>query len=99
MSELTKEQQELLKRLADEMMNLATEVVQDYEENPSEVSGSVVEINQNSPFLEESIKGDSWKKVIIGSVEQALDFVKSKDTPISNDEKPIEDQPTKDRKK
>jgi hypothetical protein len=99
MSELTKEQQELLKRLTDEMMNLATEVVQDYEENPSEMSGSIVAINENSPFLEESIKGDSWKKVIIGSVEEALNFVKSNDASISEDEEPIEDQATKDRKR
>ena len=53
MSELTKEQQELLKRLTDEMMNLATEVVQDYEETPSEMSGSVTQIHIDSPILDE----------------------------------------------
>jgi len=67
MSELTKEQQELLKRLTDEMMNLATEVVDDYEMNPSEMSGSITEVHMNSPILE--------------------------------DEEPIEDQATKDRKR
>lgn len=101
MSDLTKEQQELLKRLTDEMMNLATEVVDDYKNNPSEVSGSIVEINENSPFLEESIKGDSWKKVIIGFVEEALNFVNGQKS--SDEEKqqelPIEDQATKDRKR
>jgi len=53
MSELTKEQQELLKRLTDEMMNLATEVVQDYEETPSEMSGSTTQVHIDSPILDE----------------------------------------------
>ena len=67
MKELTKEQQEELKRLADEIMNLATSVVDDYEMNPSEMSGSVIEVHMDSPILE--------------------------------DEEPIEDQSTKDRKR
>lgn len=66
-TELTKEQQELLKRLADEIMSLASEVVDDYETNPSEMSGSITEVHIDSPLL--------------------------------NDEEPIEDQATKDRKR
>ena len=62
--ELTKKQKEELQRLTDEIMNLSTEVVEDYEEIPSELSGSVVQINENSPFLDEIFKGDAWKKVI-----------------------------------
>ena len=53
MSELTKEQKEELKRLADEIMNLATSVVDDYEMNPSEMSGSVTQIHIDSPILED----------------------------------------------
>ncbi len=67
MKELTKEQKEELKRLADEIMNLATSVVDDYEMNPSEMSGSTTQIHIDSPILE--------------------------------DEEPIEDQSTKDRKR
>ena len=67
MKELTKEQKEELKRLADEIMNLATSVVDDYEMNPSETSGSITEVHIDSPMLE--------------------------------DEEPIEDQATKDRKR
>ena len=67
MGELTKEQKEELKRLADEIMNLATSVVDDYEMNPSEMSGSITEVHMNSP--------------------------------IFDDEEPIEDQATKDRKR
>ena len=60
-------------------MSLSTEVVEDYELNPSEISGSVVEINENSPFLDEEFKGDGWKKVIRGSVEDAISMIKNKD--------------------
>jgi len=67
MKELTKEQKGELKRLADEIMNLATSVVDDYEMNPSEMSGSITEVHIDSPILE--------------------------------DEEPIEDQATKDRKR
>ena len=59
-----KEQQELLQRLADEIMNLATEVVTDYETNPSEMSGSSVEIHEDSPFLDERFEGNKWKRVL-----------------------------------
>ena len=54
MKELTKEQKEELKRLADEIMNLATSVVDDYEMNPSEMSGSVTQIHIDSPILEDA---------------------------------------------
>ena len=50
---LTKEQQELLNRLMEEITNLATEVVQDYEINPSEMSGSITEVHIDSPILED----------------------------------------------
>ena len=64
MKKSIKEQQELLQRLADEIMNLATEVVTDYETNPSEISGSSVEIHEDSPFLDERFEGNKWKRVL-----------------------------------
>ena len=76
---LTKKQKEELQRLADEIMNLSTEVVKDYELTPSEISGSTVQINENSPFLDEEFKGGGWKKVIRGSVEEAISMIKNKD--------------------
>ena len=76
---LTKKQKEELQRLADEIMNLSTEVVKDYELAPSEISGSTVQINENSPFLDGEFKGDGWKKVIRGSVEEAISMIKNKD--------------------
>ena len=78
-NKLTKKQKEELQKLTDELMNLSVEVVEDYELNPSEISGSLVEINENSPFLDEEFKGDGWKKVIRGSVEEAISIIKKKD--------------------
>jgi hypothetical protein len=48
---LSKEQQELLKRLVDEITGIAIEVVDDYNSNPSELSGSIIQVHENSPFL------------------------------------------------
>ena len=78
-NKLTKKQKDELQKLTEELMNLSTEVVEDYKLNPSEISGSVVEINENSPFLDEEFKGDGWKKVIRGSVKDAISMIKNKD--------------------
>ena len=86
MKELTKEQKEELKRLADEIMNLATEVVDDYEKNPSEMSGSVTEVHIDSPILTYE---EEYKLHDRGN-NTHLDGI---------DEEPIEDQATKDRKR
>tara|TARA_Y100000310_G_C20541690_1_gene743604 strand:+ start:821 stop:1084 length:264 start_codon:yes stop_codon:yes gene_type:complete len=72
---LTKKQKEKLQKLTDEIMNLSADVVGDYEKNPSEISGSVVQVNENSPFLEEEWKGSSWKKVIRSFVGEAVEYV------------------------
>ena len=82
-NKLTKKQKEELQKLADEIMNLSTEVVEDYKLTPSEISGSVVEINENSPFLDEEFRGEGWRKVIRGSVEEAISMIKNKDTDAS----------------
>jgi len=61
---LTEKQQEELKKALDDIVDEAKNVVEDYTKNPSEISGSVIEIHENSPFLDEIFQGDSWKKVI-----------------------------------
>ena len=73
---LTKKQKEQLQKITDEMMDDVKNVVSDYKENPSEISGSIVQVNENSPFLKEQFKGDSWKKVIQGSVDDAIEHIK-----------------------
>ena len=82
-NKLTKKQKEELQNLADEIMNLSAEVVEDYKLTPSEISGSTVQVNENSPFLDEEFKGEGWKKVIRGSVEEAISMIKSKDKDAS----------------
>ncbi len=59
-----------LEELKKEIMEEAKKVVGNYVENPSDISGSVVNIHQNSPFLdtneddEPRFSGSRWTKVI-----------------------------------
>ena len=57
MKELTKEQQQELKLISAEIEAEAIRMRIDYEDNPSEESGSVVVVHQESEFLKE-IKED-----------------------------------------
>ena len=68
--DLTIEQREELEKLQKEIIDEAKKVVEDYVDNPSDISGSVVNIHQNSPFLdtdennEPSFSGSRWKHII-----------------------------------
>jgi len=68
--DLTKEQKEELEKLQKEILDEAKKVVDDYVDNPSEISGSTINIHQNSPFLDEDNKGEPafsgsrWTKII-----------------------------------
>ena len=55
MSKLTKEQEEWMEveKLTAELEAEAIQMRIDYEENPSEMSGSVVVVHENSEFLDE----------------------------------------------
>ena len=50
-NDLTVEQKAELDEMLSELNELAKEVFKDYETNPSEMSGSVTQIHENSPFL------------------------------------------------
>jgi|TARA_B100000287_G_C20121561_1_gene578582 TRAP-type C4-dicarboxylate transport system substrate-binding protein len=71
-NKLTKKEQQELEKLIREVTEEAKSVVEDYKENPSEMSGSSVHIHENSPFMEEMYKGDSWKHVIHGDVTDGI---------------------------
>tara|TARA_R100001015_G_C4566891_1_gene125652 strand:+ start:350 stop:550 length:201 start_codon:yes stop_codon:yes gene_type:complete len=43
-----------IERLKKEIMEEAKKVVNDYVKNPSEISGSVIRIHQDSPFVDEN---------------------------------------------
>ena len=68
--ELTKEQKEELEKLQKEILDEAKKVVDDYADNPSDISGSTINIHQNSPFLdsidgeEPQFSGSRWTKVL-----------------------------------
>ena len=59
-----------LEQLKKEIMDEAKKVVDNYVKNPSETSGSTVNIHQNSPFLdsdennEPRFSGSRWTKII-----------------------------------
>ena len=65
---LTKEQEKKLRSMAEEMFDIAANVVEEYEDldfsDLSELSGSITQINEYSPFLDEIFEGESWKRVI-----------------------------------
>ena len=69
--DLTKEQREELEKLQKEIVDEAKKVVNDYVDNPTDISGSVVNIHQNSPYLdtekdsdEPLYSGSRWTNVI-----------------------------------
>ena len=61
---------EELEQLKKEIMEEAKKVVNNYVDNPSDISGSVVNIHQNSPFLDSDedgeplFSGSRWTKII-----------------------------------
>ena len=65
--EFSRKELEILKK---EILDEAKKVVEDYVDNPSDISGSVVNIHQNSPFLdtdennEPMFSGSRWRHVI-----------------------------------
>ena len=70
MSLLTDKQKEELQKLADEVLKEAKLVREDYENNPTDISGSVVNIHEKSPFLDAddsdnpTFSGSRWTKVL-----------------------------------
>ena len=69
--DLTKEEREELEKLQKEIVDEAKKVVNDYVDNPTDISGSVVSIHQNSPYLDTELDSDEplfsgsrWTKVL-----------------------------------
>ena len=63
-----------LEQLKKEILDEAKKVVKDYVDNPTDVSGSTVNIHHNSPFLdsdendEPRFSGSRWTKVIKSTI-------------------------------
>ena len=68
--DLTKKEKEELEKLQKEIVDEAKKVVEDYIDNPTDISGSTVNIHQNSPFLDSDkdgeplFSGSRWTKVL-----------------------------------
>jgi len=52
-NKLTKKEQKELDKLIKEITDEAKKVVNDYAKNPSQISGSIIEIHEDSPYLKE----------------------------------------------
>ena len=65
---LSEEQEKKLENMVNDMLDIASNVFKEYEDldlsELGELSGSITQIHEDSPFLDEIFKGDSWKKVI-----------------------------------
>ena len=68
---LTKKQREELQSLIDDVMYEAKQLRVDYEKNKSNMSGSMINIHENSPYLDTELDSDEplysgsrWEKVL-----------------------------------
>ena len=83
---LTKEQQKKLQDMANEMLEIAAGVIDEYEDldlsELSELSSSITQIHEDSPYLDDIFKGDAWKTVIknIPPIPKVSDDEKTDDT-------------------
>ena len=65
---MNKHQKEELQKFIDEITEEAKSVVEDYVNNPTEMSGSVTQVHENSPYLatkEERLLDTTGKRVKI----------------------------------
>ena len=53
---LTKEEQKEFEKLLKDVLKEAKAVVEDYAHNPSQVSGSIIQIHEDSPLLDKDKK-------------------------------------------
>ena len=66
MKKLTKKERDELSIILKEIIEAASNVVGDYEENPSEMSGSVTQVHENSPYVstrEERLFDNTGKRI------------------------------------
>ena len=80
---LSKEQEDKLQSLIDDMMEIAANVVDEYKDldfsELAELSGSITQIHEGSPFMNEIFEGDSWKKILSSIPTKPSESKKDKD--------------------
>ena len=53
-----------LDKIMSEMTELAKTVVKEFEQNPADISGSMVYIHEDSPYVDENYPDKGWNRVI-----------------------------------
>ena len=65
---LSKEQEKELQDMVNNMLDVAARVVDEYDDldlsDLNALSGSITQVHEDSPYLDEIFKGNSWKRVI-----------------------------------
>ena len=87
--QLSDKQKKELDAAWEEVMREARGVVEDYSKNPSELSGSVIQIHEDSPFIDENVEMEKWGNVIKGNANDMITF---------GPEKPKKDVDKKEKK-
>jgi hypothetical protein len=64
MKKKMKEAKKELDQIMSEMTELAESVAEDFKENPTDISGSTIQIHEDSPFVDEKYPDKGWNRVI-----------------------------------
>ena len=59
-----KEAKKELDLIISEITELAKSVADDFRENPTDISGSTIQIHEESPYVDEYVPDQGWNKVI-----------------------------------
>ena len=65
-----------LSKMVDDMTELAKEVKNNFKSNPSKNSGSVIQIHEESPYLDENLPDKGWNRVLKGGIPSVPKFQK-----------------------
>ena len=75
---LTKKQEKQLQDMVNGMLDVAASVAGEYGDldisELEELSGSLTQINEESPFLDEIFQGESWKRVIKNMEKKSINL-------------------------
>ena len=64
----TKEEKDKIQKELDpiiaEITELAKSIAEDFKENPTDISGSTIQVHEDSPYVDENIPDRGWDRVI-----------------------------------
>ena len=53
-----------------EIAELAKSIAKDFKENPTDISGSTIQIHEDSPYVDEHIPDKGWNRVIKTNIQK-----------------------------